>query len=140
MAIQFIFTDTSITLTKRKELKLFIEKTFKEERKKLISLVIIFCTDEYLLNINKRFLQHDYYTDIVTFNLSDKPNIIEGEIYISVDRIRENAKNHQVSLREELHRVIFHGVLHLCGYRDKLPKEKKQMTLAEDHSLKAYFS
>jgi probable rRNA maturation factor len=140
MRIQFIFTDTSVTLTKREKLKLFIEKTFKEEKKRLISLVIVFCTDKYLLDINKRFLQHDYYTDIITFNLSDNPNTIEGEIYISVDRIRENAINHNVFLKEELHRVIFHGVLHLCGYRDKSEKEKTLMTTMENKKLKEYFS
>ena len=102
-------------------------------------LIIFFCTDQYLLDINKRFLKHDYFTDIITFNLADPNGKIEGEIYISVDRVRENSKKMQVSLREELHRVIFHGALHLCGYGDKGDKEKKKMTTAEDRYLRLYF-
>ena len=139
MPIQFIFSDTSLTLSSRKKLKLFIEKTFKQKGRNLTSLVIIFCTDEYLLDINRRFLQHDYYTDIITFNLSGNPKTIEGEIYISVDRINENASSNGVSKKEELHRVIFHGVLHLCGYKDKLREEKAKMTSAENRHLKMYF-
>ena len=138
MSIQFIFTDNSITLSNRKKLKLFLEKTFKQKGRKLTSLAIIFCTDEYLLDINRRFLQHDYYTDIITFNLAGSTNTIEGEIYISVDRIDENASSNRVSKKEELHRVIFHGVLHLCGYKDKLREEKAKMTSAENRHLKMY--
>jgi len=140
MPIQFIFTDTSITLTNRGKLKQFIEKIFKHKGRKLTSLAIIFCTDEYLLDINRRFLQHDYYTDIITFNLSGNVKIIEGEIYISVERIKENALSNRVSRKEELHRVIFHGVLHLCGYKDKKPEEKAKMTIAENRHLKLYFA
>lgn len=139
MSIQFIFTDTVIQLSERKRLKLFIERIFRKKKKALTKLSIIFCTDEYLLDINKRFLQHDYYTDIITFNLSESPNIIDGEIYISVDRIKENARNQQVFLKDELHRVIFHGVLHLCGYKDKEQGEKAKMTTAENKQLKLYF-
>ncbi len=139
MSIQFIFTDTVIQLSERKRLKLFIERIFRKKKKALTNLSIIFCTDEYLLDINKRFLQHDYYTDIITFNLSESPNIIDGEIYISVDRIKENARNQQVFLKDELHRVIFHGVLHLCGYKDKEQGEKAKMTTAENKQLKLYF-
>ena len=139
MRIQFIFTDTSITLSNKKKLKLFIEKTFKQKGRKLTSLAIIFCTDEYLLDINKRFLQHDYYTDIITFNLAENPDTIEAEIYISVDRIKENALSNKVSKKDELHRVIFHGILHLCGYKDKSKADKKVMTLMEDRTLKKYF-
>ena len=139
MSIQFVFTNTSITLSNRKKLKLFIEKTFKQNRRKLISLAIIFCTDEYLLDINKRFLQHDYYTDIITFNLAENLDTVEGEIYISVDRIKENALSNKVSKKDELHRIIFHGVLHLCGYSDKSKVDKKVMTLMEDKTLKSYF-
>jgi probable rRNA maturation factor len=140
MSIQFIFTETSIALSERKRLKLFIEGLLKREKKSLVSLFFIFCKDEYLLNINKQFLQHDDYTDIITFNLSDNINTIEGEIYISIDRIKENATLNRVSQKEELHRVMFHGVLHLCGYKDKTPKDKKKMTTAENKCLELYFS
>ncbi len=139
MSIQFIFTDTVIQLSERKRLKLFIEKVFKKKKRTLTNLSIIFCTDEYLLDINKRFLQHDYYTDIITFNLSDDPSIIDGEIYVSVDRIKENAINQQVFLKEELHRVIFHGVLHLCGYKDKNSADKNEMIFMENETLNKFF-
>ena len=138
MPIQFIFTDTVILLSERKRLKLFIEKMFRQNKRALINLSIIFCTDKYLLDINKRFLQHDYFTDIITFNLSEDTNIIEAEIYISVDRIRENAADNRVSITKELRRVIFHGVLHLCGYNDKASADKKEMTRLEDESLNEF--
>ena len=139
MSIQFIFTDKVIQLSERKRLKLFIGKIFTQKKRTLTNLSIIFCTDEYLLVINKRFLRHDYYTDIITFNLSDARRVIDGEIYISVDRIKDNAINHKIFLKEELHRVIFHGVLHLCGYKDKEQGEKVKMTKAENKQLKLYF-
>ena len=139
MSIQFIFTDTVIQLSERKRLKLFIERMFRQKKRALTNLLIIFCTDKYLLDINMRFLRHDYYTDIIAFNLSDDPGVIDGEIYISVDRIKENAINQQVFLKEELHRVIFHGVLHLCGYKDKEQGDKAKMTTAENKQLKLYF-
>ncbi len=139
MPIQFSFSNIKIVLANRKALKLFIERVFKQNNRKLINLAIIFCSDDYLLDINRRFLQHDYYTDIITFNLLDSSKLIEGEIYISVDRVRENALKNGAPVKEELHRVIFHGVLHLCGYKDKEPLEKAQMTAAENKQLKLYF-
>ena len=140
MPIQFYFTDTTVSLLERKRLKLFIESIFDKNNRQLSSLTIIFCSDEYLLDINKQFLQHDYYTDIITFNLSNDLSIIEGEIYISIDRVKDNALSHKVTIKQELHRVIFHGVLHLCGYKDKSIKAKKSMTLQEDYSLERYMS
>lgn len=105
----------------------------------LKSLTYIFCSDEYLLEINRSHLKHNYYTDIITFDLSETPEAITGEIYISTDRVRDNAETLCVTLKEELHRVIFHGALHLCGYKDKTPKDAKAMRAAEDRSLHAYF-
>lgn len=102
-------------------------------------MTYIFCSDEYLLNINKAHLQHDYYTDIITFDLSVSKSETIGEIYISIDRVRDNAANLKVSIKEELHRVIFHGALHLCGYKDKTPKHEKEMRRAEDKYLSMYF-
>ena len=139
MTVQFFFTNTSIGLTERTRLKNFIEEIFKNRKIKLLSLTIIFCTDDYLLDINKNFLQHDFYTDIITFNLSDQPNTIEGEIYISSDRIKENAVRNKVTIKEELHRVVFHGVLHLCGFKDKSRAEKATMTKMENNTLREYF-
>ena len=140
MPVQFFFTDITATLTERSRLKAFITSIFEKENRTLNTLTVIFCSDDYLLDINKQFLQHDYYTDIISFNLSTDPYIIEGELYISIDRIKDNAEINKVTLKKELHRVIFHGVLHLCGYKDKTATSKKIMTTMEDHSLDKYFS
>ena len=139
MSVQFFFLQQNISLAQRANLKVFIKSIFKKEKKKLESLIYIFCSDEYLLQINKASLQHDYYTDIITFDLSDSPQQITGEIYISTDRVRDNAATLGVSVKEELHRVIFHGALHLCGYKDKTPKDAKDMRAAEDRCLLTYF-
>lgn len=106
---------------------------------RLESLNIVFCSDDYLLDINRRHLKHDYYTDIITFNLSGESDPVEGEIYISVDRVRDNAIQSGQSFTNELHRVIFHGVLHLCGFRDKSARDKAEMTRQEDAALSRYF-
>ena len=139
MAVQFFFLQQNISIRNRAALKLFISKIFKQEKRKLQNLSYIFCSDEYLLQINKASLQHDYYTDIITFDLSDSPHQITGEIYISTDRVRDNAATLGVAIKEELHRVIFHGALHLCGYKDKSPKHAKEMRAAEERCLKGYF-
>ncbi|CAN5255505.1 rRNA maturation RNase YbeY [soil metagenome] len=103
---------------------------FETERLPLKKVNYIFCSDDYLLHINKAFLQHDYYTDIITFDLSEKKLII-GEIYISIDRVRENAEVNKASFKEEILRVIFHGALHLCGYNDKTKSEVLTMRQKE---------
>jgi probable rRNA maturation factor len=139
MAVQFFFITNNISLANRTGLKLFVQQIFKREKKKLANLSYIFCSDEYLLNINKTHLNHNYYTDIITFDLSEIPNAITGEIYISADRVRDNAATLGVSIREELHRVIFHGALHLCGYKDKTTKQEKEMRMAENQLLDKYF-
>lgn len=127
------------TLKNRTLLKKFLVRLFKKEGVKLAGLSYVFCSDSYLLNINQQYLKHDDYTDIITFPLSDGPEGITGEIYISVDRVRENAQTFGTTFTKELHRVIFHGALHLCGYKDKSPKDKKAMTQAEDRSLQSFF-
>jgi rRNA maturation RNase YbeY len=137
--IQFYFLDRNPALKERTRLKLFIEKLFTAEQKKLGNLSYIFCSDEHLLTINKDFLKHDFYTDVITFDLSPTKNETEGEVYLSVDRIKDNAKQLGVSFKEELHRVIFHGALHLCGFKDKKKADKQQMRLSENKYLKLYF-
>ena len=137
--IQFYALDRNPPLKERTRLKFFIEKLFITEKRKLGNLSYIFCSDEHLLTINKDFLKHDFYTDVITFDLSSSTNEIEGEVYVSVDRIKDNAKQLGVSFKEELHRVIFHGALHLCGYKDKNKTDQQQMTLAENRYLKLYF-
>lgn len=132
--IHFFFQNSSISLSKRKKLKDYLIKMFKKERKGLNQLNCVFCSDKYLLKINQRYLLHDFYTDIITFELSDSDQTT-GEIYISADRVRENAKIHKTSISQELLRVIFHGVLHLCGYNDKTKKERKIMSYKEEYYL-----
>ena len=138
MTISFNKADASATLRNRVALKSFIEKKVKKEGYTIDSLTYVFCSDKYLLKINKDFLSHDYYTDIISFDLSEIPGQLIGEVYISVDRVRDNAKTHGTSLKEELHRVIFHGALHFCGYKDKKPSDVKKMREMEDHWLTAY--
>ncbi|HSC54214.1 MAG TPA: rRNA maturation RNase YbeY [Phnomibacter sp.] len=140
MPITFSDADARVSLTNRRKLKSFIEHVLcNEEGWSIINLSYVFCSDPYLLDINKRFLDHDYYTDIITFDLgTGVEDQIEGEIYISIDRVKDNAKSLKISNTEELLRVIFHGILHLCGYRDKTPKEIKAMRAAEDKYLRLY--
>lgn len=136
--IVFHFT-VPCTLKNRKALKVFLFKLFKTEKKSLASLSYILCSDNYLLKINQGYLKHDFYTDIITFDLSSSRSRLDGEIYISVDRVKDNARTHSISFQEELHRVIFHGALHLCGYKDKSKSEAAAMRAAENKLLKAYF-
>lgn len=133
----FFFPNVNIRLSNRTDLKKHIESVFKKENRKLEFLNYIFCSDSDLLKINRKFLKHDFYTDIITFDLSEN-SAIKGEVYISVDRVRENALKLGVSFKSELHRVIFHGMLHLCGYNDKSRAEKKLIRAKEDFYLKNY--
>ena len=95
---------------------------------------IIFCSDDYLLDINKKYLNHDYFTDIITFNYNENNTII-GDLFISIDRVKENAKELKVDFNNELFRVIIHGVLHLCGYNDKTQDQQKEIRAKEDEFL-----
>lgn len=135
--IHFFFPYKKTILKERNKLKQFIGQLFKKEKTTLESIQYIFCTDDYLLEINRQYLNHDYYTDIITFNLGDSAVI--GEVYISIDRVKDNAATYKTSFKRELHRVIFHGALHLCGYKDKLNAEEKIMRAKEDRYLQEYF-
>ena len=136
--VRFFFEHKKFSLEKRTELKAFIESLFKREKKKLSSINYVFCSDKRLLEINRQFLNHDFYTDIITFDLSESDST-QAEIYISIDRVKDNAKSFGTSFKSELHRVIFHGVLHLCGYGDKNNIEKKEMRKKEDFFVNQYF-
>ena len=138
MTISFNKADATATLKNRVALKSFIEKRVKKEGLSIESLNYVFCSDKYLLEINKQFLDHNFYTDIISFDLSEEPGKLIGEVYISVDRVKENAKTHGASFTEELLRVIFHGALHFCGYKDKKPADVKKMRQMEDLWLTAY--
>lgn len=133
----FFFEHKGFSLTNRTKLKLFIESVFRTYNTKLKSINYIFTTDKRLLEINKQYLNHDYYTDIITFDLSDS-NRTTAEVYISVDRVKENAKKNKVTFRHELYRVIFHGVLHLCGFNDKTKKEINRIRETEDCLIEKY--
>ena len=136
--VQFHFL-SYCTLQNRRLLKMFILSIFKKEKKSLETLSIIFCNDEYLLGLNRQFLKHDFYTDILSFPLSKAKQPLVAEIYISVDRVRENARLSGSTFKEELHRVIFHGILHFCGYRDKSVADIKTMRRMENKYLGIYF-
>ena len=139
MKVQFFFIEKVPVLKDRIKLKQFIPTIFSKEKQKLESLSYIFCSDDYLLAINEEYLQHDYYTDIITFSLSEPGLPVQGEIYISIDRVKDNARQLGTTIIEELHRVIFHGALHLCGYKDKSNKEVSAMRAAESKHLHLYF-
>lgn len=139
-SVQFHNADRVLKIKNKRKLKIFIPIIINDSTKNLDNINYIFCSDEYLLGINKEFLQHDYFTDIITFDLSEDKNSIIGEVYISVDRVKENALLIGKSYVEEIHRVIFHGALHLCGYKDKKLKDISTMRRAEDFYLTQYFN
>lgn len=138
-SIHFYFHHVFYSLRNRKPLKEFISRMFRKEQKKLGQLNYVFCSDQTLLQMNREYLNHDFYTDIISFDLSGSTDKISGEIYISLDRVKENAQLFKAPLVEELHRVIFHGALHLCGYGDKSEAEQRTMRKKEDFYLKSYF-
>ncbi len=133
--IQFFFENIE-NLSINENITSWIEYIITHEGKKLGDINYIFCDDEYLLKINQDYLQHDYYTDIITFDYV-KGKKISGDIFVSVTRVSENAPLLSKSFEEELHRVIAHGVLHLCGYKDKTEAEIKEMRNKEDFYLNA---
>lgn len=134
--ISFFSEDIDFVLKDKAKVRNWIGATIKSEGfKRIGELTFVFCSDEYLLDINKQYLNHDTYTDIVTFDSSEDEDVISGDIFISIERIRENAIKFEVLERDELHRVIIHGVLHLCGYYDKNKKDKELMTSKENEYL-----
>lgn len=134
--ITFFAEDTDFVVRQKQNLREWIGSVVKNEGfTRIAELNFIFCSDDYLLDINKEYLNHDTYTDIITFDSSEAENVIAGDIFISIDRVQENAAKFQVSEKDELHRVIVHGVLHLCGYGDKSKAEKTKMTEKENEYL-----
>ena len=133
------FDGVRFYLPNRTALKEFAIFIARREGAKLGELNIIFCNDTRLLEINRSFLKHDYYTDIITFDLTPRGSkAIEAEIYISVERVKENAVQQGTSFQSEIHRVIFHGILHLCGYKDKTASDKSTMREKEAEYLRRY--
>lgn len=132
--ISFITQDIKFVLNNKEKLRLWIALCVKDYKKQTGDVAFVFCNDNYLLKINKEYLKHNTLTDIITFDYSVS-KIISGEIFISIDRVKENARLFSVSFKDELHRVLIHGILHLCGCKDKTASGKKEMTAREDYYL-----
>jgi probable rRNA maturation factor len=136
--VKFNYADAAAPFKHKTAIQLFLATVlFKKEKKTLDTLQYVFCSDDYLLQINNQFLKHDFYTDIITFDLSETKATI-GEIYISVDRVKENAVTQKTSFQQEMERVIFHGALHLCGYKDKTKSQITTMRQQEAQYLRLF--
>lgn len=135
MKLEFFSEDVEMPDFDKEKAKSWIENTAKNENKIPGDLNIIFCSDKYLLELNKKYLDHHYFTDIVAFDYTEE-NQISGDLFISTERVGKNAENYDVTFLNELHRVMIHGTLHLCGYKDGNEEEKKEMRSKEDFYLK----
>ena len=136
--ITFNYLKQSFSLRDRKKIKVYLRKKLNEEGKKIERINYVFCDDAYLLEINKQYLNHDTLTDIITFELSADGGALVSDIYISVERVKENARLFKVKFPDELLRVIFHGALHLAGYKDKRKADMSVMRKKEDEWLQQY--
>ena len=134
MAILFFSKGIRFSISNKSRISKTIQNLIKNEKKKEGDISFTFCSDSFLLGINKKFLRHNTLTDIITFQYP--ADELSGEIFISIPRVRENAKKFNVSIQQELYRVIIHGVLHLCGYTDKNNSDKVLMSKREDYYLK----
>ncbi|HAJ99264.1 MAG TPA: rRNA maturation RNase YbeY [Bacteroidales bacterium] len=133
--ISFYFEDVSEFPLSRLKVRKWLKSVVELEGKKVGELSIVFCSDEYLLKMNNDYLKHDYFTDVITFDYNVGGNVISGDIFISIDRVKENANTLKVSFSDELHRIIVHGVLHLLGYSDKSRAERVAMEEKENYYL-----
>lgn len=133
MAISFFCEDVELPDFDKHAVLSVFDEIVLDHNKTIDYINIIFCSDEYLLQVNKDYLQHDYYTDIITFDYNEQ--VISSDVFISVDRIIDNATSFNISFLQEFYRILFHGVLHLVGYEDKELEAKKQMTEKEDYYL-----
>lgn len=133
--INFFSEEIDFKLKNKKQLRSWIEETIVAENYTLKEVNYIFCSDAYLLKINQEYLQHDTYTDIITFDNSELENEVVSDIFISIKRVSENASTYQLTMLEELYRVMIHGALHLSGYKDKSAKDKKLMREKENFYL-----
>lgn len=134
-AIRFFNQDISFKVAAPLKTRKWLREVIRREDRKLGNLNYIFCSDAYLLSINEQYLNHHTLTDIITFDNSEEENEIESDVFISIDRVRENAETLKADFDHELHRVLVHGVLHLCGYEDKTPVQKSAMRKREDAYL-----
>lgn len=134
-SINFFNEDINFTLRQKIKLRNWIRSTIEHNQHKLEIINYIFTPDNYLLTINKEYLDHDTFTDVIAFNQSNDPKLLEADIYISIERIKNNAKKFNLPISDELHRVMIHGVLHLLGFTDKEESEKAVMRKKENHYL-----
>ena len=134
MAVYYETIDVQMPKIKRREIVNWIKGTIAQYHKEMGRLVYIFCSDEEILRMNREYLKHDYYTDIITFDYSEK-DVISGDIFISLDTVKSNANQFLTDYSEELYRVMIHGILHLCGFNDKTPEEATLMRKQEDEAL-----
>ena len=134
MSVSFHSDGVTFDVNNKQKLNSWIVSCVSAHNKSCGDINVIFCDDEYLLSVNKTYLNHDYYTDIITFDYSQK-DIISGDLFISISRVKENAKKLNIELISELYRVIVHGVLHLLGYKDKTKLEKEKMREKEDEMI-----
>jgi rRNA maturation RNase YbeY len=128
------YSENDFELDRQEKVENWISSVIENEGFKEGEITFVFCSDEYLADINREFLNHDTYTDIISFDYSLNKEL-HGEIYISTDRVTENAQAFETSFSEELHRVIIHGILHFCGYKDKDEKDLKTMRSKENEAL-----
>lgn len=135
MAIHYYAEDTKVPVLKRRIINRWIREVAESYGYSVGEISYIFCSDEKILEVNREFLQHDYYTDIITFDYTEK-NRIAGDLFISVETVKTNAETFNVSYVEELHRTLIHGILHLCGINDKGPGEREIMEREENKALK----
>lgn len=133
--IHFFEEDISFQLSKKDRIIGWLSSISQSENHQIDEINYIFCSDEYLLQINQQYLNHDYYTDIITFDNSDSQNTLYADIFISIDRVRDNADQLDIPFKKELHRVLVHGLLHLLGYTDKTNDDKILMRQKEDTCL-----
>ena len=137
-SVSFYSVDVVVPIKYRKKIRQLVIDVFARERTPFEKVSFIFCSDEYLLQINKQHLKHDFYTDVITFALSEPFESVFGEIYMSPGLIKENAKAYKQAYQTELLRVMIHGALHLCGYKDKTTKGKEAMRSKEEFYLRAF--
>jgi rRNA maturation RNase YbeY len=135
MPIHYFYEQIEFKIETPRKASTWITLVAKTEKKEIGDLTYVFCSDDYLLSLNQQFLKHNTLTDIITFDYSEGKNELSGEIYISIDRVADNAAKFKTDFQDELHRVMIHGVLHLAGYKDKKPVEKARMRKKEEACL-----
>ena len=134
MAVSYYAEEIKLPAIKKRETTAWIRSVAAVYGKKVGDVSYIFCSDEKILAVNKEYLQHDYYTDIISFDYTEG-QVISGDLFMSLDTVKSNAEQFNVDYNEELHRIIIHGILHLCGINDKAPGEREVMTQKENEAL-----